>query len=101
MMIITPYTYDSVEDIDPTRMPFPVLDMADDETEREVDADWIPTDTEWFVDSSGFGRSSEPAWTIDQFIVELTAYVADNPDHGFVITGVGQFQVYIRAFQRK
>lgn len=102
-MTITPHTYDDVEDIDPTSMPFPCLDNRFDESceDAEIEADWEHTGTEWFVDSSGCGRSGEPALTIDQFVAELTRYVAENPGYGFVITGVGQFQVHVGAFCRK
>ena len=105
-MTITPYTYDSVEDIDPDRMPFPVLDnpfaLNDGiERSREVDANWELTGVEWFVDLSGFGHPGEPALVIDAFVKVLTAYVADNPGHGFVITGVGQFQVFVAAYRPK
>ena len=48
-----------------------------------------------FVDSSGFGRSGEGALTVDEFIKVV------KPGYGYVITGIGQFQVYISEFKKR
>jgi hypothetical protein len=101
-MIVTPYTYDTAGDIDLDHLPFPVIEnrFTDDEI-NVVEANWEPTDTEWFVDHSGFGSPDEPALTIDQFLIVLMTYVEQNPGHGFIITGVGQCQLFVRAYRRR
>lgn len=48
-----------------------------------------------FVDSSGFGDSSEPALTIDQFYNKVKA------GFGYAVIEAGQFQVYIGVFERR
>ena len=48
------------------------------------------------ADSSGFGSESEPAMTLRQ----LKAWVLENPDDGYGIIEVGQFQVVIGRFTR-
>jgi hypothetical protein len=57
---------------------------------------------EYFVDSSGFGSSSEPALTSNQFLSEISSEIKDNPDKKFysALTGVGQFQVYVSLFYK-
>lgn len=70
--------------------PFPVMDIPDG---------WEETNT-FFVDSSGFGSDCEPALTIDQFRNALFDHDAGNPDDGYIITGEGQFQVYVTAVRR-
>lgn len=92
--MITPYVYEDVGDIG---MPFPFSDAVTD----DVVNGWEPTGIDWFVDSSGVGRPGESALTPDQFTAELRDYVAENPGHGFAITGIGQFQVYVGAFRLK
>ena len=95
--MITPFVYDSVEDIEP---PFPFPSLAgnfEDEPDDLADG-WEATGTEWFVDASGFGADDELALTPKQFAGELRRYVAENPTHGFALTGVGQFQVRVGAF---
>lgn len=77
------------------RFPFPII------TESLLIDGWEPTGKDWFVDSSGFGQESESALTAGQFRAELLAYLREHPDHGFGITGVGQFQVYVSAFRRE
>lgn len=94
-MVVVPYAYDSVTDIDPTHLPFP------DATRDDIDPEWEPTDTEWFVDSSGFDQPGEPALTIKQFLPVLITYVDHHPGHGFALSGIGQFQVYVQAYKRR
>lgn len=60
---------------------------------------WEKTEHEWFVDSWG-GDKRGPALSQDRFLAKLTEYVKANPEHGFAITGVGQFQVYVSAYKR-
>ena len=48
----------------------------------------------YFVDASGFGQPGEGALTIDEFIKVV------KPGYGYVITGIGQFQVYISEFKK-
>lgn len=75
------------------RFPFPVI------TEVLLSDEWEATDKTWFVDSSGFGSAGEPALTIDQFRKQLVEYVQENFTHGFGLSGVGQFQVYVTAYR--
>lgn len=49
---------------------------------------------EFFVDSSGFGQEDEPALTFTQLIDKL------DPEMGYAITSVGQFQIYIGEFRK-
>ena len=47
-----------------------------------------------FVDSSGFGDTSEPALTQDQFFKELTIGM------GYAVIEAGQFQVYVAEYTK-
>jgi len=47
-----------------------------------------------FVDSSGFGRSGEPALTIDEFHKQIKAGFA------YGVTEAGQFQVNVGVFEK-
>lgn len=87
-----PYVPANAEEIK-TYPPFPFPDLCAFESD-----DWILTENSWFADSSGFGKDSEPALTIDRLKTELLTYHEDNPTHGFGITSIGQFQLYITAF---
>lgn len=90
--------------------PFVYDDPADDEpmdisgipltTDLLLSDEWEETDEPWFVDSSGFGREGEPALTMEAFQQELREYVRENPEHGFGISSVGQFQLYVSAYRR-
>ena len=60
---------------------------------------WEKTETAWFIDKTGVGRSYEPALTLDQFRRQLADYVDENPGHGFAITEEGEFQAVISAFR--
>jgi hypothetical protein len=53
---------------------------------------WVKTN-EYFVNSSGWGASDEPALTARQFIEKL------QPGLGYAITEVGQFQLYVGEFK--
>ena len=60
---------------------------------------WQITDQVWFVDSTGHGGDNEPALTHQQFKRELLSFVSENPTMGYAIIEVGQFQLYIAAFE--
>lgn len=58
---------------------------------------------EYFVDSSGFGLDSEPAYTVDQFLGKLGELLTrEEYANGLTakITSQGQFQVYVGLFKR-
>lgn len=56
-------------------------------------------DRSWFVDKTGMGLDSEPAYSWRQFRDSLADYVADNAGHAFAITEEGPFQVIVSAFR--
>jgi len=87
-----PHVPDSAEEIR-GYPPIPFPDLREFES-----AEWKDTEESWFVDSSGMGSDNEPALTVSQFKLELEAYHKANPTHGFGLTGMGQFQVYMSAF---
>ena len=92
---VEPYVYDDLDDVrEQEGFPFPVV------TNILLSEDWEPTDQTWFVDSSGFGQSGEPALNIETFRKMLYAYLLEHPDHGLGLSGVGDFQVYVTAYQR-
>ena len=91
-----PHVYTSLEEIwTSDRFPFPDL------SENPSVEGWEQIGDAWFIDHSGFGRKDEPALTLDQFRVKLAMYVAEHPDHGFAITDVGQFQLYVSVYRKK
>jgi hypothetical protein len=53
---------------------------------------------EFFVDNSGFGSESEPAYTASSFVSELENLFKEYPQVHTFLTGVGQFQVYVGCF---
>jgi len=94
---VEPYVFDNpkvLENKGFIRFPFPIL------TDMLLSEDWEETDMRWFVDSSGFGNSDEPALTIGEFQMRLLKYLDKHPDHGFGVTGAGQFQCYVTAYRR-
>lgn len=60
---------------------------------------WSETEQSWFCDSSGYGRSDEPALSVNQFCHALRSYAQEHPTHGYAITQTGQFQVYVSAYE--
>ena len=54
---------------------------------------WQKVNT-YFVDSSGFGSESEPALTFGQFLTKV------REGFGYAIGETGQFQLYIREYQK-
>lgn len=55
---------------------------------------------EFFVDSSGFGLESEPALTPATFEDRLTRLIEREGPLEAVLTGIGQFQVYVGLFRK-
>lgn len=57
---------------------------------------------EYFVDSSGFGTKSEPAYTIADFTALIGGLLRINRKREYyaAITGAGQFQVYVTVFYK-
>jgi len=51
--------------------------------------------TEHFVDSSGFGQPGERAMTVGELLDKLVV------GHGYAITEVGQFQVYVGEYEKR
>ena len=55
---------------------------------------------ELFVDSSGFGRSDEPALTYDSMMYQIKSLIKEHGRLFATITNQGQFQVYIGLFKK-
>ena len=92
---VEPYVPENPEDFrTESNLPFPII------TDMLLSDEWEETDQSWFVDSSGFGRAGEPALTMKQFRKALLAYAQEHPDHGYGLSDVGQFQVYVSAYRR-
>ena len=94
---VEPFVFDeqSIEELKQGgTFPFPVI------TDALLSDEWEETDELWFVDSSGFGSPDEPALTAGAFRKRIIKYVREHPDHGFGLSGVGQFQVYVSAYRR-
>ena len=73
--------------------PFPSLGSY-------VPPGWERTEDTFFVDSSGFGRSSDPALTIYQFQQLIREFVTDHPTYGYAIIDEGPFQLVVGAMKR-
>jgi len=58
---------------------------------------------EYFVDSSGFGSSGEPALTYQSFSGKVSDLLAQYPGRKWyaALSGVGQFQVYVTLFYKE
>lgn len=80
---------DEIEEME--SFPFPSLGGVPD--------GWEETESFW-VDHTGWGKSSEPALTIGQFRSLLYDHVADNPDDAYAITEEGPFQLVVSALRR-
>lgn len=87
-----PFVYYPDDVVSGDSFPFPEL------------GDYVPPgwelDISLFVDSSGFGSPGEPALTIGQLVHEIESLRRDDPDVGFGITDVGQFQLYVGVYRR-
>lgn len=57
---------------------------------------------EYFVDSSGFGSSNEPALTIADFTAAIALLLRSNRKRQYfaAVTGAGQFQVFVTIFYK-
>ena len=85
----------SLEEID-NFPPFPFPNLG-----PYVPAGWERVeDATWYADSSGWGRTGEPALAVNQLKGELRRYASDNPRHGFAIVECGQFQCYVGAYRQ-
>lgn len=93
---VEPFVFDDLTDLENGQggYPFPII------TDNLLSDDWEETDQVWFVDASGFGSEREPALTAEAFRKQLLEYLRQHPDHGFGLSGVGQFQVYVSAYRR-
>jgi hypothetical protein len=94
---VEPFVFEDTDGLENGMGPFPFPIMAD----VLLSEDWEETEQEWFVDTSGFGRDDESALTMKAFREQLIAYIREHLDHGFALTGVGQFQAYVTAFRKK
>jgi hypothetical protein len=60
---------------------------------------------DYFVDSSGFGSTGDPAFTYPQFEKILEDLINQKKTEGkklcSCLTGIGQFQVYVSIFEKK
>lgn len=75
--------------------PFPLPHLG-----SYVPAGWERVEeATWFADSSGWGRSGEPALAVSELKNELRLYSAENPTHGFALVECGQFQCYVGAYR--
>ena len=92
---VEPYVPESPEDFrSASGHAFPII------TDMLLSDEWEETDQSWFVDSSGFRQAGESALTMEQFREALVAYAQEHPEHGYGLSGVGQFQVYVSAYRR-
>ncbi len=92
---VEPFVYD-----DPPEDEIMDISVIPLTTDLLLSDEWEEADEPWFIDSSGFGCEGEPALTVEAFQRELREYVRENPEHGFGISGVGQFQLYVSAYRR-
>ena len=87
------------EELD-TMTPFPFPSIGNYEPEG-----WTPLDI-WFVDSTGGGRGSEPALTLDAFKRAMKECLAEHGGFqegkpiGFAIIEEGEMQVHVQAFRK-
>ena len=60
--------------------------------------DYVPDgwklETEYFVDSSGFGQDGEPALSVSRFLVEIKV------GKGYAVREAGEFQVYVGEYSK-
>lgn len=90
-------TFDSTQDID---------DMFDGKSSKfpllgdHKPSGWVEAMSPLFCDSSGFGSPGEPALTQDQLKVRLKELFWVNPEYGYGVVSVGQFQVHLGVFLR-
>lgn len=70
---------------EPIRGGFPFLG-------EYVPKGWTRTENTYFVDSSGWGSSSEPALSLQRFLEKVV------PGRGYAVVEAGQFQVYVAEY---
>ena len=70
--------------------PFPFPSVGD-----YVAPGWERTANSFFVDSSGFGQSGEPALTAREFLAQI------KPGYGYAIIEEGQFQVKVAEYKKE
>ena len=90
---MVPFVYET-DDVPSGQFPFP--DLGDYEPPG-----WEMDDDPWMVDSSGFGSPGERAMTTDQLMREIEKARALDPNVGFGIVEVGQFQLYVGVYHRE
>jgi hypothetical protein len=89
---LVPFVPDGPDDVEKwPPFPFPNLGRVPD--------GWEVAER-FFVDKTGWGRSSEPALTVDEFRMSVHDHIMDHPDHGYAIIEEGPFQVIVAALQR-
>jgi hypothetical protein len=89
---LTPFVPDGPEATkDWPPFPFPSLGRVPD--------GWEVAET-FFVDTTGHGRASEPALTIDEFRLQIHRHITDHAEHAYAIIENGPFQVIIAALER-
>lgn len=93
---LTPFVFWDKQEID-CCPPFPFPQLGDHKPKgwREI------PELEMFCDSSGFGQEGEPALTVEQFISRLHELVDENCCRGFGIGDVGQFQLYVKVYEKE
>jgi hypothetical protein len=87
-----PLRLDSMDRFDDCRIPY-LGDHC-----KVVDTRKTRLDT-LFVDSSGFGSSSEPALTYNAFKVKLGNLIDNNGPVFVAVEASGQFQVYVAIWK--
>lgn len=91
-----PYVLFDKEDIDKFP-PFPFTHLGDYTPPGwELLEDQEPL----FCDTTGFGKSSEPALTTAELKRELRKLYDQNPNYGYAVIEIGQFQLYLGVFRR-
>jgi len=88
---MVPFVYEP-DDVPSGQFPFPEL------------GDYEPPgwnlSERWFVDAMGMGGAGEPAMTHTRLLQEIEKARALDPEVGFGIVEVGQFQLYVGVYHR-
>ena len=92
---LTPYVFDSPEELE-RGGPLPFPQLGDHEPDGWAE---LP-DLRMFVDNSGFGGVGEAAMTQPEFLERVAELIREDPARGFAIGDVGQFQLYVKVYQR-
>ena len=91
---LTPYVFDSPEELDRGALPLPELGDHQPEGWTEL------PELQMFVDSSGFGQAGEGAMTQPAFLARVAELIREDSTRGFAIGDVGQFQLYVKVYGR-